>query len=343
MPAQKLAATLLSAPQPHAPVGMLPIIVPRKEAVKKFMEGGDGHKGGHKSDIGSSPVMSVVGNNLFPPISHPIQSNPQPAEYTIQILHGMPSPCKIRAIPAPFSHSPDISKNQHLAGIETKAYSMLSDQSVESPPTISKNRRLARIERTIDGILFSSIGSSSSHPSSPELQRLHGALLNSRSPDVQLSKSKKLRRKTANAAQRDLLSVDSYSTSSRLSQLENKVSDCFARLSVSQDGSASSWHWEKFQRLQRIEDRLDQILNSALDGVDRALQPVHLDPIIKRNQLLPHVIVAAAAHERRMHALNLMKIQGKNERELQAALAFKSDDSSKLRGQHKAFRPARCL
>ena len=341
MPTQQLAATLLSAPQPQAPVGMLPIIVPRKEAVKKFMEGGDAHKGGHKSDIGSSPAMSVVGNNLVPPISRPMaahESNPQPAEYTIQMLHGMPSPCKIRASPAPFSHSPDISKFQLLAGIETIAYSMLSDQGAESPPTISKNRRLARIERTIDGIIFSALGNSSSDPASPQLQRLHGALLNSRSPDVQLSKSKS-RRVDVRAAPRDPALHAARSLQSRLARLEHTVSGCFERISVSQDGNAGSWHWDKFQRLQRIEERLDQILTVAGNGVDTALRSVQLDPIVKRNQLLPHVLLAAAAQERRLHALNLMKLQGKNERELHAALAFKREESSECRHQPRPFVP----
>ena len=346
MPTQKLAATLLSAPQPDAPPGMLPLIIPRKEAVKKFMEGSDAHKGGQKSDNGSNFAISVVGSNLFPPISPPAarkSNNFQPAEYTIQMLHGMPSPCKLRAIPSPNLISPNMSKNQRLARIEMKVDGLLSDQGVRSPPTISKSHRLARIERTIDGILFSSLGSSSSDPSSPELQRLHGCLLNSRSPDVQLSKSKKLRRKAAHVAQHELPSEDSYSAPSRLSRLEDKVNGCLARLSVSQDGGAGTWHWDKFQRLQRIEDRLDQILNYAFDAVDRTLQPVQRDPVIRRNQLLPHVVIAAAAQERRMHALDLMKLQGKNERELQAALAFKADDSSKHRDQAKAFRPARCL
>ena len=108
---------------------------------------------------------------------------------------------------------------------------------------------------------------------------------------------------------------------------------------MSQDGNAGSWHWEKFQRLQRIEDRLDQILTIAGGGMDTALQPVQQDPIVKRNQLLPHVVVAAAAQQRRLHALDLMKLQGKNERELQAALAFKSDGSSKHRDQLRPFVP----
>ena len=126
---------------------------------------------------------------------------------------------------------------------------------------------------------------------------------------------------------------------SRLSRLENTVSDCLERLSMSQDGNAGSWHWEKFQRLQRIEDRLDQILTIAGGGMDTALQPVQQDPIVKRNQLLPHVIVAAAAQQRRLHALDLMKLQGKNERELQAALAFKADGSSRHRNQLRPFVP----
>jgi len=130
---------------------------------------------------------------------------------------------------------------------------------------------------------------------------------------------------------------------SRLSRLENTVSDCLERLSMSQDGNAGSWHWEKFQRLQRIEDRLDQILTIAGGGVDAALQPVQQDPIVKRNQLLPHVVLAAAAQQRRLHALNLMKLQGKSERELQAALAFKAVDGSAQRPAPKAFSPARCL
>ncbi len=346
MPAQKLAATLLNAPQPNAPPGLLPLIIPRKEAVKKFMEGSDAHKGGHKSDGGSSFAISVVGSNLFPPISPPParnNNNLQTADYTIQMLHGMPSPCKIRASPAPLLNSPNMINNQRWARIERKVDGLLSDQGVQSPPTISKSRRLARIERTIDGIIFSSLGSSSSDPSSPELLRLHGCLLNSRSPDVQLSKSKKLRRKAAHVARHDPPSEDSCSVPSRLSRLEDKVNGCLARLSVSQDGEAGTWHWRKFQRLQRIEDRLDQILNSAFDAVDRTLQPVQHDAIIKRNQLLPHVLIAAAAQERRMHALNLMKLQGKNERELQAALAFKADDSSKHRDQLEALKPARCI
>ena len=105
-------------------------------------------------------------------------NNPQFAEYTTQMLHGMPSPCKIRASQP--NLSPIVTKNQRLSRIEMKVDGLLHDQGIQSPPTVSKNRRLARIERTIDGILFSS----SSSDSSPELQRLHGALLNSRSPDA---------------------------------------------------------------------------------------------------------------------------------------------------------------
>ena len=344
MPAQKFAATLLSAPPPDAP-GFLPAIVARKDAVKKFMEGPDLHKFSHKNDGASNVAISVVGSNLFPAIAAPPAkhySSAQAAEYTTQMLHGMPSPCKIRASPS-MLQSPDMNKNQRLARIEMKIDGLLTHQGVESPPTVSKSHRLARIERTIDGILFSSFGPSSNDSSSPEIQRLHGALLNSRSPQVQLSKSKRQRKVAhARAAQHDASSEGLHSVPSRLSRLENTVNDCFARLSVSQDGSVGAWHWEKFQRLQRIEDRLDQILTTALSGVDQALRSVQLDPIVKRNQLLPHVVLAASAQERRMHALDLMKLQGKGERELQAALAFKADDGSKLHSKPKTFKPARC-
>ena len=330
---------MVCAPQPDPPKNLLPPIA-RKEAVKKFMAGMDAHKGDHKSDVGSGMAMSIVGSNLFPPISpspaKPI--NAQPAEYTIQMMHGMPSPCKIRASLGP-SPSPNISKSQRLARIETKIDGMISGQGLASPPTISKSHRLARIEHTIDGILFSSLGPSSSDPSSPDLQRLHGALLNSRSPDVQLSKSK-LRRQAAVEAQRDSSTEIPHSLPSRLTRLEGTVNNCLERLSASQDGT-EGWHWAKFQRLQRIEDRLDQILSTALIGNGSNLLPAH-DPIVRRNQLLPHVLVAAAAQERRMNALNLMKLQGKNEREFQAALAFKVDDSGKQRNLPKAFMPARC-
>jgi hypothetical protein len=336
---------MLSAPPPDAQ-GFLPAIVARKDAVKKFMEGPDSHKAVHKSDSLSNLAISVVGSNLFPALASPPakhNSHAQAAEYTTQMLHGMPSPCKIRAAPG-LMQSPDINKNQRLARIEMKIDGMLTQQGVESPPTISKSHhRLARIERTIDDILFTSFGPSSSNSSSPQLQRLHGALLNSRSPEVQLSKSKRHRKAAqAPASQHDSLAEGPRSMPSRLSRLENTVNTCLARLSVSQDGAAGAWHWEKFQRLQRIEDRLDQILTTALSGVDQALQSVRLDPIVKRNQLLPHVVLAASAQERRMHALDLMKMQGKGERELQAALAFKADDSSKLRSLPKSFKPARC-
>jgi hypothetical protein len=338
-PAKNLEATALHAVEHDAPARLLPPIVARKEAVRKFMEV-DVLKGSPQSDSGSNFAISIVGSNLFPPIMPPPSKPNHRArhdEYTIQMLHGMPSPCKIRPSPA-LLHSPAMSKNQRLAHIEMKIDGMLSSQCVHSPPTISKSNRLARIERTIDGIIFSSLGHSPSDPASPELQRLHGALLNSRSPDVQLSKSKS-RRIEARAAPRHPASLPPRSLPSRLSRLENTVSDCLERLSVSQDGNAGSWHWEKFQRLQRIEDRLDQILTIAGSGVDRALQPVQHDAIVKRNQLLPHVVMAAAAQQRRMHALDLMKLQGKNERELHAALAFKADGSSKHRDQPRPFVP----
>ena len=337
MPAHKIAATMLCAPQPDAPKVLLPPIA-RKEAVKKFMAGMDCQKAEHRSEIGSGLSISIVGNNLLPPISpSPAKSNNvQPAEYTIQMMHGMPSPCKIRASP---SLSPIISKNQHLARIESKIDGLISGQGIESPPTVSKSHRLANIERTIDGILFSSFGPSSDDPSSPDLQRLHGALLNSRSPDVQLSKSK-LRRPPARAVPRDLTPEVPHSLPSRLTRLECKVNSCLERLSASQDGD-EGWHWQKFQRLQRIEDRLDQILNTALIGNQRTVLPAQ-DPILRRNQLLPHVLIAAAAQERRINALNLMKLQGKDEREFQAALAFKADDSGKQRNLPRAFKPARC-
>ena len=341
MPAQQLAATLLGAPQPDAPVGLLPFIVPRKDAVKKFLQRSDAQKAGHKSDSDSNFSISIVGSNLFPPLSPPPakynNNNPQFAEYTTQMLHGMPSPCKIRASQPHLS--PIITKNQRLSRIEMKVDGLLHDQGIESPPTISKNRRLARIERTIDGILFSS----SSSDSSPELQRLHGALLNSRSPDVQLSKSKQHGAKAVRAHRHDPAPLHSGGALSRLSRLESKVNDCLQRLSVSQDGAVGTWHWEKFQRLQRIEDRLDEILASTLHDVDRALPPLLPPSIFTRNQLLPHVVIAAAAHERRMHALNLMKRQGKSERELQAALAFKAVGGNVQHAAPKAFSPARCL
>jgi len=57
---------------------------------------------------------------------------------------------------------------------------------------------------------------------------------------------------------------------------------------------------------------------------------VQHDAIVKRNQLLPHVVMAAAAEQRRMHALDLMKLQGKNEGELHAALAFKADAAASI-------------
>jgi hypothetical protein len=344
MPAQKLAATMLEVPPPAAP-GFLPAIVARKDAVKKFMAGRDSHMAVHKCDAASNFAISVVGNNLFPAIAAPEKniSNTQAADYTIQMLHGMPSPCKIRASPS-LLQSPDMSKHQRLARIETEIDGMLCRQDVDTPPTISKSHpRLAPIERTTDGTRFSSVDPSSSDPSHVQLRRLHGALLNSRSADVQLSKSKPHRR----AAEAHVSHVDASadlprSVPSRLSRLENTVSDCLARLSVSQDGSAGAWHWEKFQRLQRIEERLDQILTTALAGVDNALHPARLDPIVRRNQLLPHVVLAASAQERRMHALDHMKLQGRGERELQAALAFKADDSSKTCSVTNPFKPARC-
>jgi hypothetical protein len=312
------------------------------------MTGPESHKAAHKSDSGSNVAISVVGSNLFPAIAAPAakhSNHAAPAEYTTQMLHGMPSPCKLRASihPAqPSPLSPDMTKSQRLARIEMKIDGLLSHDDAASPPTVSKSHRLARIERTIDGILFSSFGPSSSSPTSPVLQRLHGALLNSRSPDVQLSKSKH-RRKAADAApQGDAPSAAPRSLTSRLSRLESTVDSCLKRISVSQDGAVGSWHWHKFQRLQRIEARLDQILATAVDGVERAMRSVQLDPIVRRNQLLPHVVLAASAHERRMHALDLMRLQGKSERELQAALAFKPDDSSKPRSLHKSFVPARC-
>ena len=46
---------------------------------------------------------------------------------------------------------------------------------------------------------------------------------------------------------------------------------------------------------------------------------------------MPALATAPASHRRRMNALNLMKLQGKDEREFQAALAFKADDSGKQR------------
>ena len=131
MPAHKIAATMLCAPQPDAPKVLLPPIA-RKEAVKKFMAGMDCQKAEHRSEIGSGLSISIVGNNLLPPISpSPAKSNNvQPAEYTIQMMHGMPSPCKIRASP---SLSPIISKNQHLARIESKIDGLISGQGIESP------------------------------------------------------------------------------------------------------------------------------------------------------------------------------------------------------------------
>jgi hypothetical protein len=51
------------------------------------------------------------------------------------------------------------------------------------------------------------------------------------------------------------------------------------------------------------------------------------------------VLLAAAAQERRLHALNLMKLQGKNERDMHAALAFKRDESSECRHQPRPFVP----
>lgn len=347
MPAQKFSATMVSAPPPEmvsapppdAP-GLLPPIVARKDAVKKFMTGPESRKAANKSDSGSNVSISVEGSNLFPALAAPAakhNNHAAPAEYTTQMLHGMPSPCKLRAgiYPAQSSSlSPDMNKNQRLARIEMKIDGLLSHDDAASPPTVSKSHRLARIERTIDGILFSS--------SSPALQRLHGALLNSRSPDVQLSKSKHRRKAAEEAPQCDAPSVAPRSLTSRLTRLESTVNSCLERLSVSQDGAADAWHWHKFQTLQRIEDRLDQILTTAVSGVERAMQSVQLDAIVKRNQLLPHVVLAASAHERRMHALDLMRLQGESERELQAALAFKSDDSSKPRSLHKSFVPARC-
>jgi hypothetical protein len=339
MPAQKLSATNLNALYPEP----LPAIA-RKDAVKKFMEGKDAYKVVHKSDADSGLAISISGCNLFPPISpSPSKSsfNAMPAEYTVQMLHGMPSPCKIRGSPG-LLQPPSVSKHQRLARIEMKIDGLLSGQSLESPPTVSKNQRLARVEQTIDGSFSSSSSPSASDALSPDLRRLHGALLNSRSPQLQLSKIK-LRRKTAHEALVDSVSEGPCSLSSRLGQLESTVDECFARLSVSHDGAAAGWLWLRQHRLQKIEDRLDQILSTALDGSAGVLHSAQLNPIFKRNQLLPHVIIAAAAQERRMHAENLMKLQGKSARELQAALAFNIGDKSFERIPPRRFVPARCM
>ena len=243
MPAQKFSATMVSAPPPDAP-GLLPPIVARKDAVKKFMTGPESHKAANKSDSGSNVSISVVGSNLFPALAAPAakhNNHAAPAEYTTQMLHGMPSPCKLRAVIYPAqssSQSPDMNKNQRLARIEMKIDGLLSHDDAASPPTVSKSHRLARIERTIDGILFSSFGTSSS----PALQRLHGALLNSRSPDVQLSKSKHRRKAAEEAPQCDVPSVAPRSLTSRLTRLESTVNSCLERLSVSQDGAVDAWH-----------------------------------------------------------------------------------------------------
>jgi hypothetical protein len=148
VPAKNLEATALHAAEHDAPVRLLPPIVARKDAVRKFMEV-DALKGSPQSDSGSNFAISIVGSNLFPPIMPP---PPKPnhrapeylnrisVEYTTQTLHGMPSPCKIKHAGPALLHANSpaaMSKNQRLAHIEMKIDGMLSSQGIHSPPHLT--------------------------------------------------------------------------------------------------------------------------------------------------------------------------------------------------------------